>query len=213
MDGDRRRNGDQQQRGGEVFVGLPLVVEVVEDVDRDHQVENQINVEDHHVPRKQRPGPIEDAEFGDEMPEAVGTADIHGHEQQAHADGRYGQQLAENGDLLDRFPVVDVRRNDQQHRRRRNADQEGEIGDVEAPGNLVPHGGHAQTVLQLVDVSDGADGHQGKQGEHPRVIGLASFGNQDQGPFEKVPDIFHYSLRPVRSRRNRKTWVAYSGLP
>ncbi len=78
------------------------------------------------------------------MPRPIGPADVHRDEQQAHDDGADGQQLAEDGDLPDRLPVVDVGRDDQQHGGRGHADQEGEVADVEGPGDLVAHVGDDQ---------------------------------------------------------------------
>ena len=58
--------------------------------------------------------------------------------------------------------VEQVGRDDQQHGGRGDAHQEGEVGDVEAPGHLVAHAGDDQAVAQLqADVGHRADaGHQ-----------------------------------------------------
>ena len=92
--------------------------------------------------------------FGDQVPEPVGPPDVHGDEEQAHDHRGDGQHLAEHHDLLDRLPVVDVGGDDEQDRGRGHADEEGEVGDVEPPGNLVPHRGDDQAVLQLVEVRE-----------------------------------------------------------
>ena len=84
------------------------------------------------------------------MPEAVGPAEVHRHEGQAHEDGRHGEQFAEDDQVVQLLVVVDVDRDHHHHRRRGDADQEGEVGDVDAPGDLVAHAGDDQAVGELL---------------------------------------------------------------
>ncbi len=81
--------------------------------------------------------------------EAVGPAEVDRHEQQAHDDHGHRQQFAEDHQVVQVHVAVDVDRDDQHHRRRRQPDQEGEVGDVEPPGDLVGHAGGDQAVDEL----------------------------------------------------------------
>jgi len=56
----------------EVRVGLLAVVVLVADVDRDHEVEAQVGVQDHHVPRQHRLREVQDPEFWDQVPDRSG---------------------------------------------------------------------------------------------------------------------------------------------
>ena len=213
VDGNGRRDGEQEQRRRERLVRLPLVVQVVQDVDGDGQVEHEVDVQHHDVPRQHRLRKIQDPDLGDEVPEPVGPPDVHGDEEQAHHHGGDGEHLPKHRDLLDRLPVVDVGGDDQEHRRGRHADQEGEVGDVEPPRHLVPHRGDDQAVLHLVDVREGPDPDEDQQAGDPGVVRAAPLGDQGQRPLEKPPDHFHRHVGRLRSRRSSRTSAACSGLP
>ena len=85
------------------------------------------------------------------MPDAVGASHIHKDEEHAHDDGRDRQQLAEDCDLLDGFPVVDVGRDHQHDGRGRHPHKEGEVADVKGPGHLVTHVGGDEPLGNLLD--------------------------------------------------------------
>ena len=104
------------------------------------------------------------------MPEPVGPAQVHRHEGEAHEDGRDGEQFAEDDQVVQLLVVVDVDRDDHHHRRGGHADEEGEIGDVDAPGNLVAHAGGDQAVHELLGVGVEAEQAEDGQHAHPEVV-------------------------------------------
>ena len=95
-------------------------------------------------------GKVELADAGNQVPEAVGPPEVHRDERQAHEDRRHREQFAEDDQVVQFLVVVDVDRDDHHHRRRRHADQEGEVGDIDAPRNLVAHAGDDQAVGELL---------------------------------------------------------------
>ena len=96
------------------------------------------------------PGHVQDPQPRDEMPQPVGPSQVRCHEHQAHQQGRHGKGFADNDDLLDGSEFIQVRGDDQQHRGRCHSDQEGEIPNVEAPGNIARHPGFDEPVLDLL---------------------------------------------------------------
>ena len=94
------------------------------------------------------------------MHEAVRPAQVHRHEQQAHDDHGDGQQLAEDHHVVQVHVAVDVDGDHQHDRRGGQAHQVGEVGDVQAPGDLVGHAGGDQAVDELLAV-----GVQAAQGQ------------------------------------------------
>ncbi len=110
---------------------------------------------------------------GHELPDPVRTADIDEDKEHGHDDGAHREEFAEDGDLLDRLPVVDVGRDDEHHRGRGDADEEGEVADVEGPGDLVAHVGRDEPVLKLVppggETPEADEAEKGDPGVEGRV--------------------------------------------
>jgi hypothetical protein len=97
--------------------------------------------------------------------------------------------------------------NDQYHRRGGHANQEGEVSDVEPPGNLISHGGHHQTLIELLNVGQDSSDHQAEQKDHPGPVGRRTpqyQPNRAGGEFPETSDQVHNASSPVRLRRNRK---------
>jgi hypothetical protein len=92
------------------------------------------------------------------MPDSQRLAHVHHDEHDAHGDRCDGQELPEEHDLFDGFKIVEVRGDHEQHGRRRDAHEESEVRDEEAPGHLVPHRRRDQPPLQLVGI--GAEAEQ-----------------------------------------------------
>ena len=67
-------------------------------------------------------------------------------------------------------PVIDVGGDHQHDRRRGDAHQEGEVADVEAPGDLVPHVGDDEAVAQLPGVGEDAQGDEEQEEADPGVV-------------------------------------------
>ncbi len=161
---DRRKDkGDDEER----FARRRPPVGAVDEVAGDVHVQQQIAVQDKHVPGQHREREVEAQEH---VVEAVGTAQVHGHEQQAHDDRGDGQELAENHQIMHLAVLVDVGGNHQHHRGGGHAHQEREVGDVQAPRHLVGHARGRQALDQLLAV--GMHAHQREDGQdaHPEVV-------------------------------------------
>ena len=143
-------------------------------------------------------------------PEAVGPPDVHHDEAQAHHQGADGQHLAQDGDLLDGLPVVDVGGDDQHDGGGGHAHQEGEVADVEAPRDLVAHPGDDEPLVQLADVGPGSDGDEEQQEAHPGVVVPAAMGDDLDGVGDESLEVPQHGLTP---RRSRRSWVGCSVLP
>ena len=63
------------------------------------EIEEEVAVQYDHVPRQDRPRPIEDAEGWDQVVETVWVPQVHGDKQQAHDDDRDGHELAKEHHL------------------------------------------------------------------------------------------------------------------
>jgi hypothetical protein len=103
------------------------------------QVDQQVAVQDQHVPGQHRHRPVEAADAGQDVPQPIGPAHVDDDEADAHRDGRDGQELADDHDVVHVVVVVEVGRDDHHHRAGGQADAEGEVGDVEAPRDVVGH--------------------------------------------------------------------------
>src|SRR6266545_3382424 len=155
---------------------LPLVVRLApvglhhEVRDEDH-VHEQVAVQDERVPGEERAREVGRPEERHDVEEPVGPPHVHEDEEQAHDERADREQLAEDHDLLDRLPVVDVRGDDEQDRRRGDADEEGEVADVEGPGDLVAHVRHDEAAAGLLRVGEGADEDGREEERDPGLVG------------------------------------------
>ena len=156
MDADRHRNRDEDQWDDEaVVVGLAME-RAVDDVGYHDKVHQEVEIEHDRVPTQDRPD-VDVAHRRNEVPEPLRTANVHQHEEQTHDDGAEGQQFAEDGDLPDRLPVVDVGGNDEDDGGGRHADKKREVADVEPPAHLVPHRRQHETGRRLAGVPSTPD--------------------------------------------------------
>ena len=104
------------------------------------------------------------------MPEAVGTSDVHRDKRQAHQDGGHRQQLSEDHQVVQFLVFIDVDRNHQHDRRGSHADEEGEVGDIDAPGDLICHAGDVQALDELLGVRIEAEQADREQRASPQVV-------------------------------------------
>ena len=100
----------------------------------------------------------------------------HVHEDEEHAHGDRGdrQELAEDRDLAEGLEVVQVVGEDDHHRRGGDADQERELGDVEAPRHVAAEAGDAEAERELAQVADDTQDDDGararmSQRQYPRL--------------------------------------------
>jgi len=75
---------------------------------------------------------------------------IHHDEKHTHEDSGDGKELAQNGQLSERLVVVKVVGQNHHHRRGRDTDQERELSDIKAPGNIPAEPRSGQTFVELL---------------------------------------------------------------
>ena len=118
----------------------------------------------------------------------VGTPEIDHHEEKTHDDRGDREQLAEDHEVVQFLVAVDVDRNHHHDGRRRHPDEEGEIGNVDSPGDLVAHARDDQAVDQLLAVGVQADqAHQAQSASPGIVAPIAHEG--DAGATPQEPEI------------------------
>ena len=184
VDRHRPHDGDKHKRNVKPLRGLDVAVPAVEEVAADVHVQEQVAVEHDHVPTQHRRREIELPESGNKVPEPVGPAEVDRDKSQAHQDRRHGQQLPEDDQVVELLVVVDVDRDDHHHRRRGHADEEGEVGDINAPRDLIAHAGGDQAVHQLLGVGVEAEQADHRQNAHPRVVAPVA----DEGDAPAAPE-------------------------
>ena len=94
------------------------------------------------------------------MPDPQRLAHVDHDEDDAHGYGSDRQQFSEEHDLLDRFEVIQICRNDKQDCGSSNADKKGEVRDIESPGYLIPHAGYDEAPVHLADIGAHTDEYQ-----------------------------------------------------
>src|SRR5262245_29444511 len=97
-------------------------------------VEHHIPVEHYDIPAHHRGREVKLSDRGNQMPEAVRTAEVHRDESAAYQNRRDREQLTEDHQVMQFFVVINIDRNDHHHGGGRHADQEGEVGNVDTPG-------------------------------------------------------------------------------
>ena len=85
-----------------------------------------------------------------------GFAQIHQNKHQAHGHCGNSQELSKNCDLAEFLDIVKVIGQDHHDGRGCHADQEGELGNIDAPGNVPAHAGYSQAFCELVNKGGGA---------------------------------------------------------
>ncbi len=108
-------------------------------VPADQDVQEQIAVQDDHVPEQDGVG----GGVLDDVERPVGTAHVHHDEQQAHGHRGHRQEFSQDGDPAEGFIIVQVVRQNYHHGRGRHADQVGKLGDIKAPGDVPAQAGDA----------------------------------------------------------------------
>jgi hypothetical protein len=154
------------------------------------QVQQQVAVEDDEVPRQHRDREVEPAQAGDHVPQAIGSSEVGDDEQQAHDDRGDRKQLADDHDVMHQPIAVEVGGDDHHHATRRHADEEREVGDVQAPAHVIGHVRQDHAVHDLVRPGVGADERHRRQHRHPRVEEQVAVGRQHERPPEE-PRIAH----------------------
>ena len=170
VDRNRPDDGDEDKGDVKPLGRRPATIAAIEQVAANMDVEQEIAVQDEDIPTQHGGRKVELADAGDQVPEPVGPPEVHRDEGQAHEDGRHGEQFAEDHQVMQLLVVVDIDRDHHHHRRRRDADQEGEVGNIDAPRHLVAHAGDDQPVGKLPGVGVEAQQAEDRQHPHPGVI-------------------------------------------
>ncbi len=170
VDRDRPDDGDEDERNVKPFARFGLAIAAVEQIAADVDVEQEVAVEHNDVPTEHGFGKVELPDAGDQMPETIRPPQVNGHKGQAHQDGRHRQEFSEDDQVMQVLVLIDINGNDHHDGRRRHADQEGEVGDIDAPGNLVAHPGDDQAVGELPAIGVEAQQADHRQHAHPRVV-------------------------------------------
>ena len=174
VDGHCPEHGQHHHREVMFQRRFAAAVTAVQHVHRQGQVQRQVAIQHHHVPGQQRGRPVHAANEGDQVPGALRMAQVGQHEHHGADDGRHRQAFADLHHRLHVDTVKDVSRNDQQHRRRRDAHQESEVADVEAPRNLVAQAGDDKAVAQLQAVGPQACTEHQRQHTQPDPVSAAA---------------------------------------
>jgi hypothetical protein len=191
---EARNCGARIERDHEaLLVGLALEC-AIDNVRHDDEVHQEIEIEHNGIPAQDRAGKVDVAPRWNHVPETIGPTHVDQHEQQAHDDRAQRQQFAEDDNLANRLPVVDVGGDDKHHRRGGDANQEREVADVEPPAHLVPHRRQHEPGRGLAGVRQRARDDQHTEERQPRPVGLvAPQDNPDRGGHEmrEAPDGLH----------------------
>ena len=170
VDADRHRNRQQDEGNHESLRVRTFREGAKQDVRDDDEVHQEVHVQHDHVPRQDGSREVQPAERRHHVPQAVRTADVDHDEEHAHRDRAQGQQLTDDHDLADRFPVVHVGGDHEHDGGGGDADQEREVADVEAPTHLVAHCGDAEPLAELPPVGVRARRHQSNEQEEPGPV-------------------------------------------
>ena len=99
-----------------------------------------------------------------------GVPEVDRYKCQAHDNGRYGEKLPNQDNLLDVVSVEGVCRNNQEHGCRGNPHQKCEVCDIGAPTDLVTEIGDNEPILKLYGPCPQSDENGKNQGENPEII-------------------------------------------
>src|SRR5579859_1801488 len=154
---DGPNNRDKYERNVKPFGRFPFAIAAVKQVAADVNVEHEIAVEDDDIPTQHRGGEIKLAEAGNEVPEAVRPAQIHRDKGEAHENGCHGEQFAEDDEIVQVLVVINVNGYDHHDGGGGHAHEEGEIGNINAPGDFVAHAGDDEAMGKLLAVGVQSD--------------------------------------------------------
>src|SRR4051812_2110778 len=100
MNRHRPDNGEKDKRDIKPFSGPPSLVSAIEQIPADMHIQEQISVQDNHVPTQHRPGEVKLSNTRDEVPKPVRSAKVNCDEGQAHDDRGDGEQFAEDDKIV-----------------------------------------------------------------------------------------------------------------
>ena len=176
QEGRHRMDGEGPDDGG-VHEGLdPLgrlhVVALMLQADpADDDVQQQVAVEHDHVPEQNGVG----RGIAQHVEHAHGLAQVHHDEAEAHDDRGDGLELGQDDHLLEVFVMMEVVGQHDHHAGSGDADQVGELGDVEAPGHIPAQAGDGQAHVELPHVHGAADAHDGQEDTQPAPVARRTF--------------------------------------
>src|SRR5205807_323158 len=150
--------------------GFSLLIAAIEQIPADVDVQQEIAVQHEDVPTEHRFWEVHLPDSGNQMPEPIRPSEVNGHEEEAHNDRGDREQLAEDHEIVQFLIIINVNGDDHHHGRSGDADEEGEVRDVNAPRNFVAHSGDDEAVNELLGVSIEPEEANGGKEPHPGVI-------------------------------------------
>ena len=205
VDAHRHRDRDEDEGDDQALLVVPAAERAIQDVGDHDEIDREVGVQHHRVPGQDGAGKVQVAQGRDEVPEALRVPDVDEHEEHAHDDGAHREQLAEDDDLADRLPVVDVGGDDEHHRCSRHSHQEREVADVEAPAHLVAHRGDDEPLRELGGVGGPTGRDEHGQERDPAPVEAVSPENEPHAAPHEAGEPPRESHRRLTFRRSRRT--------
>src|SRR4030042_2266545 len=137
MNSDCHWDREQNERKDEFPVGFFPVIELDEEVNWNEDIQKQISIEGEDIPGQKRRREVHGSDKRKHVPEPVESSKVNHYKKNGHHNGGCCKEFTKDDNFFDRFEMVNISWNDQQNRSRSRPDQICEIGNVEAPGNLL----------------------------------------------------------------------------
>ena len=142
---------------------MPSIVVAIQDVEWNQQIQRQVAIEDHHIPRQQGLRPVEVSEFRNQMPRSHGATHIDDDKTQTHEQRRHRDSFTDQYSLREIDVAQDVGGQDQHDRCRCQSDEKGEVGDIQSPADVVTHPRDDEAFSHLHRVAVATDQHENRQ--------------------------------------------------
>jgi len=169
MDADGPGDRKVDERLDPVGIGHPFAFRL-EHVPADQNVEEEVAVQDDHVPKQDRVG----GRVEEHIQEAHGFPEIDDDEQEAHGHRGHRQKFTQDGDASEDLDVVQIIGQDHHDSRGGHTDKEGKLGDVDSPGDVPAHTGDGEAFVQLHQIGGEAQPDEHHQSQEKAVIFLTS---------------------------------------
>ena len=155
----------------------------------DDDVQEEITEQNGHIPEHHgvRRGMQQHVESALRLPE------VDHDEEHAHDHGTHGHEFAEDDDPFELLVMVEVGGEHEHHSACGHADEVGELGDVQPPGDVAAHAGDGKADVRLEDVHDEAEAKDCAKEAKPQVEARPAFENQfEHGGL--LDDVVHAGL-------------------
>jgi hypothetical protein len=170
MNADGPRDRDQDEGNDKSFIGLFPVIHFNQKINWNKKIQDQIPVEEDNVPGQNGIREVHGTHKREHVPKAIKPAEVRKDKEQGHCDGRGCKKLPEDDDLFNGSKMVDIGRDNKKDRGSRYAYEIREIGNIEAPYDLVPHVCRDEAHLNLLQVGEETHQHDAEKEETPEII-------------------------------------------